>query len=107
MKDIHSPSVDRLYDAVLTLKTREECRTFFEDLMTFKEIASMAQRLETAEMLLGGSNYQTIGEELGTSTVTISRVSRCLNYGTGGYKMVCDRLREAAEQEEPADPDET
>ncbi len=103
MKDFHSASVDRLYDAVLTLKNREECYTFFEDLLTFKEIQSMAQRLETAEMLLNGSNYQTIGEELGTSTVTISRVSRCLNYGTGGYKMVCDRLREAEEPESAED----
>lgn len=98
MKGIHSESVDRLFKAILTLKSEDECYQLFEDLCTIKEVEAMAQRLETAILLLDGKSYQHIYEDVGVSTATISRVSRCLNYGTGGYQLVIDRIGDDAEK---------
>ncbi len=94
MKNFDSETAAKLYRAILSLKTEEECRAFFEDVCTIKEIADMSQRLDAAMLLDAGQNYQKIGDALGISTATISRVSRCLNYGTGGYRMVIARLKE-------------
>lgn len=95
MKDLRTDSVNRLFQAILSLKDTDECYALFEDLCTIKEIEDMAQRLDTAVALDEGKNYQMISEEIGISTATISRVSRCLNYGSGGYRTVLDRLKEA------------
>ena len=78
----------KLYDAVLSLKTEENCRMFFEDICTIKELETMSQRLEVARMLMGGSTFNEIVAATGASTTTISRVNRCLNYGDGGYRLV-------------------
>ena len=80
-----------LYDATLALKNEEECRMFFEDICTIKELETITQRLEVAKMLLEGSTFNEIVSATGASTTTISRVNRCLRYGEGGYKMVIDR----------------
>ena len=88
----HSESIDRLFDTILSLKTKEECCAYFEDLCTIKELQDMAQRLDTAILLSQGVNYQTIVRQVGISTATIGRVSRALNYGTGGYRTAIDRL---------------
>ncbi|HHW03237.1 MAG TPA: hypothetical protein GXX35_10570 [Thermoanaerobacterales bacterium] len=85
-------SIDRLFDAILLLKTREECYRFFEDICTIGEIQSMAQRLQVAEMLKSGHTYTDIAQTTGASTATISRVKRFLNYGANGYNMVLERL---------------
>ena len=90
----HSESVDRLFQTILNLNSVEECYTYFEDLCTVKEIQDMAQRLDTAILLSQGQSYQTITKQVGISTATIGRVSRCLNYGTGGYRAAIDRLEE-------------
>ena len=82
----------RLFKAILSLKTEEECADFFEDICTIKEIQDLTQRLEVAEMLNRGEKYQKIEELTGASTATISRVNKCLNYGSGGYKTVIERL---------------
>lgn len=92
MKKIHSESIDRLFEAVLNLETVEECYDFFEDVCTIKEIRDMAQRLEVAVLLDNKKNYQEIAEATAVSTATISRVSKCLNYGSGGYRTAIDRL---------------
>ena len=84
-----------LFKAILSLKNEEEVRKFLEDVCTVKEIADMAQRLDAAILLDQGCNYQQIGETVGISTATISRVSRCLNYGPGGYRTVIARLKES------------
>ena len=81
----------KLYEAILSLKNEEECRLFFEDLCTIKELETMSQRLEVAKMLLGGSTFNEIVAVTGASTTTISRVNRCLNYGDGGYKSVIEK----------------
>lgn len=79
---------DNLFEAVLKLKTIEECRTFFEDICTIKEMEAISQRLEVAAMLKAGKNYQEISRVTGASTATISRVNKCLQYGSGGYDLI-------------------
>ncbi len=95
MNRFESPSIDRLFDAIVGLQTREDCYKFFEDVCTIKELQDMAQRLDAAILLEQGVNYQTISEQVGISTATISRVSKCLNYGSGGYREALQRLKEA------------
>ena len=80
--------------AILSLETREECYDFFEDLCTVKEISDMAQRLEAAKLLLDGSTYEQIVKTVEISTATISRINRCIQYGTGGYRQTIEKVRE-------------
>ncbi len=84
--------VKRFYKAVLKLKTVEECSNFFDDICTFQEVESMAQRLEVACRLIEGQSYVDINKATGASTATICRVNKCLNYGEGGYKTAIERL---------------
>lgn len=92
MPDLHSESIDRLFKAISDIKTTDECYAFFEDLCTIKEIQDMAQRFDTAILLDKGCSYQQISEQVGISTATISRVSRCLVYGNGGYKTAINKI---------------
>ena len=89
---IKDDMTDRLFDAILLLKSMDECYNFFEDICTISEIKAMAQRLEVAKMLNSGNTYTDISEKIGASTATISRVNRCLNYGADGYKTILERL---------------
>ena len=84
---------DLLYEAVLSLKTPEECRAFFQDLCTVAELRAMAQRLEVAQLLDKGLIYNDILQRTGASSATISRVNRALQYGADGYKTVLPRLK--------------
>lgn len=84
--------LDQLFDAILSLETREECYRFFDDLATMNEIQSLSGRLQVAKMLIDGDTYQTIEKETNASTATISRVRRCINYGNDAYGMVLDRV---------------
>lgn len=86
-----STDFKNLYSAILSLENEEECRLFFEDICTIKELETMSQRLEVAKMLLSGSTFNEIVAATGASTTTISRVNRCLNYGDGGYKAVIEK----------------
>ena len=90
-KKIRTEAVDYLFSAILSLKDKEECYTFFEDICTIKELETMSQRLEVAKMLIAGSTFNEIVSATGASTTTISRVNRCLNYGDGGYRKVIDK----------------
>ena len=85
--------VDALFDAVLTLKNREECYRFFEDLCTINEIHAIAQRMEVAKLLSEKKTYNEIEDITNASTATISRINKCLVYGAGGYQIVLDRLK--------------
>ena len=85
--ELHGPA-DLLYRAVLSLKTPEECRAFFEDLCTVAELKAMSQRLEVAQLLDEGLIYNDILQRTGASSATISRVNRALQYGADGYKTV-------------------
>ncbi len=100
MRSFRTESTDRLFKVISQLNTVEECYDFFEDLCTIKEIQDMAQRFETARLLYSGKSYQEISRQVGTSSTTISRVSRCLNYGDGGYETVIARLEEQEKEDE-------
>lgn len=93
MSHWHTKDTDELFEAILTLQTVEECYAFFEDACTVKEIIDIAQRVRVAKMLHAGASYQTISKETGASTATISRVSKFLEYGNGGYKLAIERLQ--------------
>ncbi len=88
MDNFHIESFDKLFEAVLKLDNVEDCRRFFEDVCTIKELQDMTQRLEVASLLLDKKNYQEVSKITGASTATISRVNKCLLYGRGGYRKV-------------------
>ena len=90
-------SVDRLFQTILNLETIDECYAYFDDICTIKEIQDLSERLDTAILLDKGYSYQKIAEAVDVSTATIGRVSKCLHYGSGGYKTAIDRLNNSEE----------
>ena len=94
MQRLDKERLHRLYRAVLCLKNEEECAAFFEDACTIQETEAIAQRIEVACQLSQGRSYVDINKSTGASTATICRVSRCLNYGSGGYKTVIGRMED-------------
>ena len=98
MLRFRSKSVDRLFQTILNLETIEECYAYFDDICTIKEIQDLSQRLDTAILLDQGLSYQKITEQVDVSTATIGRVSKCLNYGSGGYRIALDRLKAMEEK---------
>ena len=93
-KKIKTEAGDHLFQAILTLKSVEECYTFFEDVCTINEIQTLSQRFEVAKLLREKRTYLEIAEQTGASTATISRVNRSLNYGNDGYDMVFRRMEQ-------------
>ena len=89
LKDMN---VDYLFKAILSLETLEECYNFFEDLCTVPELKALSQRLHVAKMLEERHVYSDIVNETGASTATISRINRCIQYGTGGYQSVIEKI---------------
>ncbi len=87
-------SLDRLFQSFLNLESIDECYAYFEDLCTIKELSDMSQRLDAAILLSQGNSYQKIQEQVDISTATIGRVSKCLNYGPGGYRTAIEKLKE-------------
>ena len=83
--------MDVLFKAILSLETLDECYDFFEDLCTMKELADMVQRVEAAKMLLSGNTYEQI-----VKNVEISRINRCIQYGSGGYEKILNRAEKAS-----------
>ncbi|MBQ0110560.1 MAG: TrpR-related protein YerC/YecD [Oscillospiraceae bacterium] len=100
MSNIQNNSIDRLFKTISALEDENECRAFFEDLCTIKEIQDMAQRLDTAVLLSKGYSYQKIADEVKISTATICRVNRALNYGSDGYKKVIEKTAGKEKQNE-------
>ena len=99
MADLHSDTADALFEAILSLRSKEECYAFFEDLCTVGELQAMFQRYHVARLLRAGLVYSEVGRLSGASSATISRVNRCLQYGSGGYRMLLDRASEETEPE--------
>ena len=93
-KGIHSEAADRLFETILKIETVDDCYDFFEDLCTVKEIKDMSQRLEVAVLLSKGLSYQKVSELTNVSSATISRVKRCLDYGSGGYTKALAAMEE-------------
>jgi len=89
---LKSNFIDELFEAILELKDEEECYRFFDDICTVKEMQSLSQRLKVAKLLRENKTYNEIEEATGASTATISRINRCLVYGSDGYKMILERL---------------
>ena len=89
---LKDPMADRFCQAVLSLKTVEECYRFFEDVCTIGEFKAMGQRLEIARLLFAGHTYEEVAQQTHASSATISRVRRFLEYGADGYRLVLPRL---------------
>ena len=87
-------TTDALFDAILSLESREECYAFFEDLCTVTELKAISQRIVVAKMLSDDRVYSDIVKETGTSTATISRVNRSLQFGCNGYEKIFERVEE-------------
>lgn len=99
-KQNKKPRSDEMYKAILTLKTVDECKRFFDDLCTVTELQAMEQRYQVAVYLSQGMIYNDILERDGASSATISRVNRSLQYGQDGYAVVFERLKAGDGQEE-------
>ncbi len=93
MKQINKKDFKIFYDAILSLKNVEECEAFFNDVCTIQELDALKQRLEVAVLLKEGKCYNDINSITKASTATISRVSKYLNYGDGGYSIVIERIK--------------
>ena len=91
---------DILYDAILTLKDKEECKRFFRDLCTVSELRAIEQRFEVARLLNEGMIYNDILERTGASSATISRENRSLQYGEGAYLEIIPRIADKIEEAE-------
>ena len=92
MKKNENENLEFLFQGILTLSNMEECREFFNDLCTVTELNEMARRLRAAKMLSDNHVYNTVAEQTGLSTATISRVNQCLKFGNGGYHTVLENM---------------
>ena len=80
--------IGALYDAIVSLESREQCQELFDDLCTRKEIEKMAERLFAAKLLLEGNTYNQVIAQSDISFATLSRVSRCVQYGKGYSRLL-------------------
>lgn len=80
--------IDALYNVIVSLETREQCRELFDDLCTRKEIEKMAERLYAARLLMAGNTYSQVIAQSEISSATLSRVSRCVQYGKGYSRVL-------------------
>ena len=87
--------IDELFKAILLLQDEEDCYRFFEDICTVTEIHAIAQRLQVAKMLSANKTYSEIENITKASTATISRINKCLVYGSDGYRRILERLAES------------
>ena len=93
MKDFHNEDTDKLIEAIISLNDKNECYEFFEDLCTINEFLEMAKRLKAAYLLKEGYSYQEIIKKISISTATLSRISKCINYGSGGYEKILKKIK--------------
>ena len=87
--------IDELFKAILLLQDEEDCYRFFEDICTVNEIHAIAQRLQVAKLLSENKTYSEIENITKASTATISRINKCLVYGSDGYRRIFERLAES------------
>ena len=87
------PRNDKMYEAILSLRSVDECKKFFDDLCSISELMAMEQRFQVASCLNEGMIYNDILAETGASSATISRVNRSLQYGSGGYEIAFSRMK--------------
>lgn len=94
-REIGEVETNRLLEALCSLESVDEARALLSDLCTPREVEDLSQRLEVATMLAAGASYLDVSHATGASSTTVSRVSKCLNGGSGGYRMVLERLGRA------------
>ena len=92
-----SEPIDQLFQGILSLDTVDECYTFFSDLFTVQELTAFAQRFQVAGLLLDGNTYEMVRNQVPVSSSTITRINTELRYGSGGYQLVLNRLKELQE----------
>jgi TrpR-related protein YerC/YecD len=80
--------IEKLYQLIASIDKPEDCQALFEDLCTTKEIENMAERLHAANLLLQGNTYNQVMAQSDISSATLSRVSRCVQYGKGYSKLL-------------------
>lgn len=80
--------INELFELIISMETIDDCKALFEDLCTVKEIEQMAQRVKAAKLLIEGKTYNQVIEETDISSATLSRVSRCVQYGKGYSKFL-------------------
>ena len=102
-KNTQRPRNNALYEAILRLKTVDECVAFMEDLCSVMELKAMEQRFEVAELLYEGHIYSDILARTGASSATISRVNRSLQYGSDGYAIVLNRKKQEPDDDSESD----
>ncbi len=85
---INDKHLNNLYEVILSIKTVEDCKDFFDDLFTYKEVEQMAQRITAAKLLIENKTYEEIIKETNISSATLSRVSKCVKYGKGYNKVL-------------------
>ena len=85
---LDNQDIKELYSIILSLNSIEDCADLFEDLCTAKEIEQMAQRVKAAKLLMGGKTYNQVMQRCEISSATLSRVSRCVQYGKGYKKYL-------------------
>lgn len=92
IKKLPQEPIVQLFQAILSLQTKEECAAFFDDLCTMNEMKAFVQRLEVARLLKEGNTYMDIQIETNASSTTITRVKKLLDYGSNGYQPVLERI---------------
>ncbi len=98
-EDWTNEDTDALFEAILALETQEEAEAFFRDLCTLRELDEFAHRWAVARLLARGLPYREIAKEAGSSTATVTRINQWLQHGTGGYRLLLDRLGLIPEEE--------
>ncbi len=76
----------------LLLETEEESRAFLRDILTETELVELSKRWRAARMLDEGKPYTTIVRDTGLSSTTVARISKWMQEGEGGYRILLDRL---------------
>lgn len=91
VKKTNEDDINLLYDVLVSVSSPDECRVLLEDLCTVKEVEQMAQRVKAAQLLIEGKTYSQVMEETDISSATLSRVSRCVQYGSGYTRFLKPR----------------
>lgn len=96
LNKLDEKAVEKFYKSVMSFSSIDDCRDFFDDILTIQEMQAISQRLEVACLLNEGKSYVDVNKATGASTATICRVAKCINYGNGGYKKAIENLKEEA-----------
>ena len=80
--------IDELCRLIAGIDDPEDIRDLFEDLCTRKEVENMAERIFAAKLLMEGNTYNQVMSQADISSATLSRVSRCVQYGRGYSKVL-------------------